>query len=91
MVNPRPNPHLFVEAGVIYHEDVVPTASGPKTSTRSIGTVEKIELSGASRTISWVTRDMAGQRVGTQHLTRQQAIEEHDRRFHAARATGPLR
>lgn len=86
MVNPRPNPHLFVEAGVIYHEDVVATPTGPKTSTRSIGTVEKTE-----NAVRWQTRTAGGHRLVKDARTRQEAIEEHDRRYHAARATGPLR
>lgn len=85
MVNPRPNPHLYVEAGVIYHDDVRPTPDGPAKYTRSIGTVEKITVSGTSRTTRWVTRSMGGVRVGTQHFTRQAAIEAHDRLYHEAR------
>jgi hypothetical protein len=89
MVNPRPNPHLFVEAGVIYHDDVVATSDGPKTHTRSIGTVEK-DTPGSPR-VRWETRSTAGTLVVRGAHTRQEAIEEHDRRYHQARAMGPLR
>jgi hypothetical protein len=88
MVNPRPNPHLFVDAGVIYHDDVIATEHGPVTSTRSIGTVEKELTGGGAR---WKTRTTGGYPLVKGARTRQEAIEEHDRRYHQARAMGPLR